>query len=69
MIGKIVTNCVFTCRKAHGVTQQDLADAVGVTRQTIIAIEKGNYTPSVLLALKISSHFSKNLEDIFFLKK
>lgn len=65
---KIVANCVLTCRKSLSVTQQDLADAVGVTRQTIIAIEKGNYTPSVLLALKIAAHFKKPLEDVFYLK-
>lgn len=69
MTQKIVANCVLTCRKAQGVTQQDLADAVGVTRQTIIAIEKGNYTPSVLLALNIAAHFKKSLEDVFYLQK
>jgi len=69
MSEKIVSNGVLTCRKAHNVTQQGLADAVGVTRQTIIAIEKGNYTPSVLLALKIANHFKKPLESIFYLKK
>jgi putative transcriptional regulator len=69
MTEKIVANCVMTCRKVLNVTQQDLADAVGVTRQTIIAIEKGNYTPSVLLALKISTHFKKPVEDVFYLKK
>ncbi len=68
MSEKIVANCVMTCRKAHNVTQQGLADAVGVTRQTIIAIEKGNYTPSVLLALKIAMHFNKKMEDVFYLK-
>ena len=68
MAEKLVANCVQTCRKAHSVTQQELADAIGVTRQTIIAIEKGNYTPSVLLALKIAAHFKKPLEDIFYMK-
>ena len=47
------------------VTQEDLAKGIGVTRQTIIAIEKGNYTPSVLLALKISKYFKKPVGDIF----
>jgi putative transcriptional regulator len=41
------------------------AEAIGVTRQTVIAIEKGNYTPSVMLALKIARFFKKNVEDIF----
>lgn len=54
----------------HGeVTQQQLAQAVGVSRQTIIAIEKGKYTPSVLLALKIAKYFGLKVEDIFELKE
>ncbi len=51
-----------------GSTQETLAEAVGVTRQTIIAIEKGNYTPSVLLALKIAKFFKKSIEEIFNIK-
>ncbi len=46
-------------------TQEGLAEAIGVTRQTVIAIEKGNYTPSVLLALKIAKFFDKNVEEVF----
>ena len=65
----MVGNCVQTCRKAMSVTQQELADAVGVTRQTIIAIEKGNYTPSVLLALKIAKKFKQPLEKVFYIKR
>lgn len=52
------------CAKA-GITQQRMAEGVGVTRQTIIAIEKSDYTPSVLLALKITSFFKKRVEDVF----
>jgi len=48
-----------------GLTQEELAERAGVSRQTIIAIEKGNYTPSVLLALKISSIFKLSVENIF----
>ena len=62
---EIIKNNVSHLRKEKEVTQEDLAQAVGVTRQTIIAVEKGNYTPSVTLALKISSFFKKPLEDIF----
>ncbi len=54
-------------RKDLGMTQEELAQAVGVTRQTIIAIEKGNYTPSVLLALKIAQKFNLPVEQIFSL--
>jgi putative transcriptional regulator len=52
-------------RKASKLTQDELALLVGVTRQTIIAIEKGNYTPSVLLALKLSKALKVNVEEIF----
>ena len=63
-----VNNRVFGLRKKMEVTQEDLAKAVGVTRQTIIAIEKGNYTPSVMLAIKIARFFKKPVEDIFYEK-
>nr|WP_262714215.1 helix-turn-helix transcriptional regulator [Phaeocystidibacter luteus] len=46
-------------------TQQDLADAVGVSRQTIVAIEKGNYSPSLELAFKLAQSFDKSIEDVF----
>jgi len=63
-----IINRVYELRMKSGITQETLADAVGVTRQTIIAIEKGNYTPSVILALKISNFFKKPLEEIFQIK-
>ncbi len=46
-------------------TQQQLAEQVGVTRQTIIALEAGKYTPSLTLALKIARTFSVSVEDVF----
>lgn len=46
-------------------TQQQLADAVGVSRQTIVAIEKGNYSPSLELAFKIAREFGLKLEEVF----
>jgi putative transcriptional regulator len=46
-------------------TQQKLADIAGVTRQTIIAVEQGKYTPSLTLAFKISSAFNLRVEDVF----
>lgn len=61
----LLTNHVHTYRQSRGLTQEALAQAVGVTRQTIIAIEKGNYTPSVLLALKIAHFFGLPLEQVF----
>lgn len=68
MSEKIINN-VNTYRTEKNSTQEELAQAVGVTRQTIIAIEKGNYTPSVLLAIKIAKYFNKRVEDVFQIKK
>lgn len=64
-----VTNKIESLRKERGLTQEALAQAVSVTRQTIIALEKGNYTPSVLLALKIGMFFHVPVEKIFTFKK
>lgn len=63
-----INNKVFELRSKMNITQEDLAQAIGVTRQTIIAIEKGNYTPSVLLALRIARFFKKNVEGVFQIK-
>ncbi len=48
-------------------TQEELAAALGVTRQTIHAIEKGKFIPSTLLAFKIAGFFGKNVEEVFHL--
>ncbi|RME08885.1 MAG: transcriptional regulator [Bacteroidetes bacterium] len=61
-------NQLKTLRFLHGeMTQQELADKVGVTRQTIYAIETGKFNPSVKLALLIAQTFQVNVEDIFYL--
>lgn len=60
-----ITNRLQELRKSRKITQEDLAQKIGITRQTIIAIEKGNYTPSVLLALKIAGYFKMPVENIF----
>ena len=62
---EIVKNNVNSYRVKKNMTQEELAVKVGVTRQTIIAIEKGNYTPSVSLALKLSETFSVSVEKLF----
>jgi putative transcriptional regulator len=49
-------------------TQQQLADSVGVSRQTIVAIEKGNYSPSLELAFRIAQAFNVPLEAVFFIE-
>ena len=65
---ELVKNEVLRLRTDLNITQEALAQNVGVTRQTIIAIEKSNYTPSVVLALKIARFFKKSVEDIFQIK-
>jgi len=52
-------------RKKLNLSQEDLARQVGVTRQTIISIEKGRYNPSILLAYRIAKAFSLHIEDVF----
>lgn len=63
---KILNNCVQQYRQAVSLTQADLADQIGVTRQTIIAIEKGNYEPSVRLALKLATILAVPVEKLFY---
>ncbi len=60
-----VTNRVWQLRKEKGVTQEVIAEALGVSRQTVIAIEKGNYIPSLLLGIKIARFFKKPVEKVF----
>lgn len=61
-----ITNTVKDLRAAHGqMSQAELAKAVGVTRQTIIAIEQGRYSPSLETAFRISRVFGVGLEDVF----
>jgi putative transcriptional regulator len=52
-------------RAMHDLTQEELAVRLGVTRQTIISIEKGKYDPSLELAFKIAGLFQANIEDVF----
>jgi len=60
-----VKNRLRELRQELGITQEELAEALGVTRQTIIAIEKGKYDPSLRLAFKIAQFFGKRIEEIF----
>lgn len=64
-MSEYILNSVYTLRTAKGLTQEELAQSVGITRQTVISIEKGKYAPSVLLALKIAVVFNVSVEDIF----
>ena len=52
-------------RKERGLSQAEFANALGVTRQTIISIENGRYTASLVLAYRIASYFGKTIEEVF----
>lgn len=61
-----ITNNIRALRFAHGqLTQADLAKAIGVTRQTVIAIEQGRYSPSLEMAFQIARVFRVPLDDVF----
>ena len=62
-------NSVKEKRLKINMTQQELADEIAVSRQTIFAIETGKYIPSAILVLKIARTFKKSVEDIFNLEK
>lgn len=64
-----MTNRIAELRKARRVTQEELADAVGVTRQTIISLESGRYNASLLLARKLSRYFDLTIEDLFIFEE
>ena len=56
-------------RKANKISQAELADEMGVTRQTIISLEKGRYNASLELAFKIARYFRKTIEDVFIFEE
>ena len=58
-------NKLETLRAQKGWTQQELAERVGVSRQTIISLERGRYNPSIELAFRLARQFSVTIEDIF----
>lgn len=62
----MIKNNIKKIRKENNITQESMAEKLGVTRQTIIAIENNKYNPSLELALKISAFFHKKVEDIFY---
>lgn len=63
-----MNNNVRDRRAERGWTQQDLAERLGVSRQTVIAVENGRYDPSLPLAFKIARQFKARIEDVFFLE-
>ena len=66
---KLETNLKNLRFEHDGLSQQDLANAVGVTRLTIHSIETGKFNPSTLLALKIANYFGVKVEEIFYLSE
>ena len=56
-------------RKQHGITQEELADILSVSRQTIGSLENGRYNPSILLAFKLANYFHVTIEEIFIERK
>jgi len=63
--GRLMKNKIKIFRAMHDLTQDQLAQAIGVNRQTILAIEKEKYVPSLELAFKIARYFDVNIEEIF----
>ncbi|WP_214769335.1 MULTISPECIES: helix-turn-helix transcriptional regulator [unclassified Exiguobacterium] len=64
-----LSNRVKALRRQTDWTQEQFADLIGVTRQTVISLEKGSYTPSLLLAMHIARIFDRPIEDIFYLEE
>jgi len=63
-----MNNNIRDRRAERGWTQQDLAERVGVSRQTVISVESGKYDPSLPLAIRIARQFRCRIEDLFFLE-
>jgi len=64
----IIENRVKLARVEKGLTQEQIADLIGVTRQTIILIEAGKYNPSLKLCLMLKKVTGKNLDELFWIK-
>ena len=64
-----MNNRIKELRKAHGFTQEDLANNVGVTRQTIISLENGKYNASLQLAYNIAKYFNVTIENVFIFEE
>ena len=63
--GEIMKNRLEEIRKINGIKQEELAQALEVSRQTIGSLENGRYNPSIILAFKIARYFNMKIEDIF----
>ena len=64
-----MNNCLEALRKERGITQEELARDLQVTRQTISSLEKGRYNPSIQLAFRIARHFHRTIEEVFIFEE
>ena len=63
-----IENNLQELRNGKGLTQQELAEAIEVTRATVIALERGSYNPSLELAFRLAKFFNKKIDDLFWVK-
>lgn len=68
-MGVILNNRIRVYRAEHRITQEELADFIGVSRKTISTVEIGRFIPSTIIALKIARHFEAPVEDIFSIEE
>ncbi len=68
MMNDILDNNIAKLRSKQKISQQDLADAIGVSRKTISTVETGRFTPSVVIALKMARYFEVPVDKIFELE-
>ena len=61
----MIRNNVFELRNAKRLTQEEFAQELGVTRQTVISLEKNKYVPSLEMGFKVARFFGKNIEEVF----
>lgn len=64
----LIENKIQELRAARSITQQELADALEVTRATVVALERGSYNPSLELAFRVSRYFEEEIDSIFKIK-
>ncbi len=62
-------NKIAELRRTSGLTQQDMADRLSVSRQTVISLENGRYNPSIMLAFRISKLFKRPIEEVFLFEE
>ena len=65
----IVTTRIKELRARYNLTQDELADEVGVTRQTMLYLEKGKYNPSLVLAYKVAKALNSSIEEVFIIEE